>query len=102
MISSPSGNFKRTKHFMARIGFLVDHFVKHLVRFIHVISRDQIADILTKPLGPSQFLYLRNKMMGRPASGDINLPDAIFTDQMPIVSSDIQYKEQSSSADSVI
>jgi hypothetical protein len=65
MISSPSGNFKRTKHFMARIGFLVDQFTKHLIRFLHVISADQLADLLTKPLGPSQFLYLRNKIMGR-------------------------------------
>jgi hypothetical protein len=96
MISSPSGNFKRTKHFMVRIGFLVDNFAKHLIRFLHVISAEQLADLLTKPLGPSSFIYLRNKFMGR-----ANIEDVRRVSLTDNSLSDLQLGKQKSSVDMV-
>jgi hypothetical protein len=59
-----SGNHKRTKHYLARIGFLLEQYRRHLVRYIHVVTQEQIADLLTKPLGEKDFVRLRDRMMG--------------------------------------
>jgi hypothetical protein len=59
-----SGNHKRTKHYLVRIGFLLEQFRRHLVRYIHVDTYDQIADILTKPLGEGDFVRLRHMLLG--------------------------------------
>jgi hypothetical protein len=59
-----SGNHRRTKHYLVRIGFLMEQFRRHLVRYIHVETHEQIADILTKPLGEADFVRLRNQMLG--------------------------------------
>ena len=43
------------------------HFVRERVsagslRVLHISSKDQLADMLTKPLSRSQFLFLRSKI----------------------------------------
>ena len=60
-----SGNHKRTKHYLVRIGFLLEQFRRHLAKYIHVDTKDQIADILTKPLGEGDFVRLRHLVLGR-------------------------------------
>jgi hypothetical protein len=59
-----SGNHKRTKHYLVRIGFLLEQFRRHLAKYIHVDTKDQIADILTKPLGEGDFVRLRHLVLG--------------------------------------
>jgi hypothetical protein len=54
----------RTKH----IAIKYHHFRKHVedgtVKIEHIDTKEQIADIFTKPLGDSTFEYLRRKFMG--------------------------------------
>jgi hypothetical protein len=61
-----SGNHKRVKHYITRINFLIEQVKAGVVEFTHVATVDNIADILTKPLGPDQFLHLRPLLLGTP------------------------------------
>ena len=36
----------------------------NVIQFTHVTSENNIADILTKPLGPQQFIHLRDILLG--------------------------------------
>ena len=47
----------KTKHIAIKY-----HFVRELVRLEYVNSKEQIADIFTKPLPKDAFLYLRGKL----------------------------------------
>ena len=51
-----------TKHIELDLHFVRDHIAKHELFIDHVLSFDQLADILTKPLAYDQFAYLRNKL----------------------------------------
>jgi hypothetical protein len=51
-------------YYLVRIGFLLEQFRRHLVKYIHVDTYDQIADILTKPLGEGDFVRLRHMLLG--------------------------------------
>ena len=66
-----SGNHRRTKHYLARIGFLLEQFRRHLVRYVHVVTAEQIADILTKPLGETDFIRLRDYILGNRSSTEL-------------------------------
>lgn len=59
-----SGNHKRVKHYITRINFLIEQVKAGIVKFEHVSTDINIADILTKPLGPDQFLRLRPLLLG--------------------------------------
>jgi hypothetical protein len=59
-----SGNHKKVKHFLTRINFLIENVKNQIITFTHVPSSDNVADILTKPLGPIDFLRLRPKLLG--------------------------------------
>ena len=59
-----SGNHKRVKHYLRRINFLIELIKTNVIRFIHVSSENNVADILTKPLGPQQFVRLRDILLG--------------------------------------
>jgi hypothetical protein len=59
-----SGNHKRVKHYITRINFLLDQVRAETIAFEHVSTELNVADILTKPLGPQQFLALRKALMG--------------------------------------
>lgn len=52
----------RTKHIELDIHFVRDKVQAKLIELRHVPSVDQIADILTKPLGNQFFSKLRNKL----------------------------------------
>jgi hypothetical protein len=59
-----SGNYKRVKHYVTKINFLIEQVQNEIINIKHVDSQFNIADILTKPLGPQQFLFLRQKLLG--------------------------------------
>jgi hypothetical protein len=59
-----SGHHKKVKHFLVRINFLIEQVKNKVIAFQHVPSSDNIADILTKPLGPVDFLRLRPRLLG--------------------------------------
>lgn len=52
----------RTKHIEIDIHFVRDRFVSWKLRVRYVSSASQIADILTKILLTTRFLYLRDKL----------------------------------------
>ena len=54
----------RTKHLAVRLFHFRDHIEKGLISIEHVPSRDQLADIFTKPLPRHQFCHLRDQIIG--------------------------------------
>lgn len=52
----------RTKHIEIRHHFLRDHVEKGVVIFEHVESKNQLADIFTKPLAMEPFLNIRKEL----------------------------------------
>ena len=54
----------RTKHLAMRLFHFRDHIERGLVSIKHIPSRDQLADIFTKPLPRHQFRHLRDQIMG--------------------------------------
>jgi hypothetical protein len=59
-----SGNHKKVKHYLTRINFLIEQVKYKVISFHHVPSCDNIEDILTKPLSPTDFLRLRPRLLG--------------------------------------
>jgi hypothetical protein len=59
-----SGNHKRVKHFLTRVNFMIEQVRMGCVEFQHVPTVDNVADILTKPLGPTEFIRLRKFLLG--------------------------------------
>jgi hypothetical protein len=59
-----SGNHKRVKHYMTRINFMIEQVQLQTIRLEHVATDFNVADILTKPLGPTAFLRLRPRLLG--------------------------------------
>lgn len=52
----------RSKHIDVRYHFIRDIVEKGILHINYVKSKDQLADIFTKPLPKEQFYYLRNKI----------------------------------------
>jgi len=59
-----SGNHKRVKHYITRINFLIEQVKAGILQFEHVPTEVNVADILTKPLGPQDFIRLRTYLLG--------------------------------------
>ncbi len=59
-----SGNHKKVKHYLARINFMIEQVNNKVIRLEYLQSKDQKADLLTKPLGPQNFIPLRNYQLG--------------------------------------
>lgn len=53
---------ERTKHIELDCHTVREKLDKGLLKTLHVRTEDQVADILTKPLFPHQFEYLKSKM----------------------------------------
>ncbi|KAK9217237.1 hypothetical protein WN943_005862 [Citrus x changshan-huyou] len=52
----------RTKHIELDLHFVREHIANKELRIEHVSSSDQLADVLTKPLGSDHFAYMRTKL----------------------------------------
>ena len=52
----------RTKHIDIRHHFLRDHIAKNDISLEGVRTKDQLADIFTKPLDEATFCWLRNEL----------------------------------------
>lgn len=63
-----SGNHKRVKHYLTRVNFMIEQVRSRIIQLNHISSADNISDILTKPLGPADFLRLRPLLLGIPPS----------------------------------
>ena len=54
----------RTKHIALKYHHFREHMRKKLVTVHHIDTKEQVADIFTKALSDSQFLYLRKLLTG--------------------------------------
>jgi hypothetical protein len=52
----------RTKHIEIRNHFIRDHVAHGDIVLAYVCTKDQLADIFTKPLDEARFGYLRNEL----------------------------------------
>ena len=52
----------RTKHIEIRNHFIRDHVARGDIELHYVPTKDQLADIFTKPLDEARFCYLRNEL----------------------------------------
>ena len=52
----------RTKHIEIQNHFIRDHVARGDIEIAHVPTKDQLADIFTKPLDDARFFYLRNEL----------------------------------------
>ena len=52
----------RTKHIEIRHHFIRDHVARGDIELAYVQTKDQLADIFTKPLDEARFTYLRNEL----------------------------------------
>ena len=51
-----------TKHVKVDYHFVHDHITKQEIQVRFISSKDQLADVLTKPLPPVSFVYFRSKL----------------------------------------
>lgn len=59
-----SGNHKKTKHYITRINFMIEQVQKGHIQLKHVSGTENVSDMLTKPLGPQDFIRLRAHLLG--------------------------------------
>jgi hypothetical protein len=59
-----AGNFKRVKHYLIRIAYLMDLIKNKVIKLVFTPGEEMIADILTKPLPYAQFKVLRDQLLG--------------------------------------
>ena len=52
----------RTKHIEILHHFIRDHVARGDIELSYVPTKDQLADIFTKPLDETRFTYLRNEL----------------------------------------
>ena len=49
---------------MNRYYFVKDYYKKGIINLKYIPTKDNLADIFTKPLKKDSFEYIRNKIMG--------------------------------------
>ena len=64
LIRNGKSNSKMTRHINLRYFFIKHYLETNEFEIVHCPTSEQIADILTKPLQGSQFLYLRDLLLG--------------------------------------
>ena len=64
LVSNGMSTSDRSRHVHIRNKYFGQFVENGQIKVIHCPTKYMIADILTKPLGVSQFLYLRDYMLG--------------------------------------
>ena len=59
-----SGNHKRVKHFLVRVNFLMELVDSKQITLVWISTKENLADGLTKPLGPMEFIPKTDGMSG--------------------------------------
>ena len=59
-----SGNFKRVKHYAVRINFMIEQVHLKVIEMVHKETELNTADVLTKPLGPTLFVFHAMHLLG--------------------------------------
>ena len=59
-----SGNHKRVRQFTRNVHWMIQNVQNGTVKLAHIAGTANIADALTKPLGPSQFIPHAHQMLG--------------------------------------
>ena len=72
--SANDGQSKRSRHFQLRIEFLRDYCRLGRIHIDKVHTDDNMADVLTKPLGRAKFLKFRQLFMGEPSLESTRAP----------------------------
>jgi len=88
LTSSMPCKHRRVQHYIRKINFLIDCIQKGIIYLSYVNSIEQLADILTKPLGPSLFIPHRDKLLG------VHLLSEDFQDKKKKDESSEQLKEE--------
>ena len=52
----------KTKHIEIRHHFIRDHVARGDIDIVYACTKDQLADIFTKPLDEARFCYFRNEL----------------------------------------
>ena len=68
--------FKKTKHILRAANELRDCVAREVFKPEYVPAADQLADILTKPLGPTAHQALMPRLMGTEGATVTNAPHA--------------------------
>ena len=68
-LAKNSIHHERSKHINARFHFIREHVKNEKVKMIHVLSHDQIADILAKPLPTYLFENLKKMIEMKDSKG---------------------------------
>ena len=68
--------FKKTKHILRAANELRDRVARDVFKPEYVPAADQLADILTKPLGPTAHQALMPRLMGTEGATVTNAPHA--------------------------
>jgi hypothetical protein len=59
-----SGSHKRVKHYITRVNYMIEQVEKGHIQLKHVSGTENVSDMLTKPLGPQDFIRLRTHLLG--------------------------------------
>ena len=62
--SDPPKMTPRSKSIAVKYHWFREHLEPGVIDVVPIASAEQLADIFTKPLGPVQFVYLRQKLLG--------------------------------------
>ena len=63
LIASESYHAK-TKHIDVQYYYVKEQYKNNVLSVVYLSTNDMTSDMLTKPLGPTQYLILRQKLMG--------------------------------------
>ena len=61
IVQSPEQS-KKAKHFQIKVAFLTDQFKRGVFEYKKCSTKDQLADVFTKPLPRDLFIKFRNWM----------------------------------------
>ena len=63
LIKNGRSNSERTRHIAIRFFFVSDKINEKEIQIEYISTKNQVADLLTKPLQGESFVYLRNLLL---------------------------------------